>query len=196
MTALREKEIERRLEQSKRLLRGAADPTTTERIGKMIGELEHEIRRLSWRPLCHLPAAKPILRLVAADCDRLKESRINATPAFRLAGRLCVRKRGKVAYCTALTPRQAFGRPYPRGATEAVLRVCRRRSGTYIKFRILASAPENPVVASRPRRAPARRILIEQPPPARSPRGRGFPFTVATPTGKQFVAKKRPEHCG
>jgi hypothetical protein len=23
-------------------LRGAADPTTTERIGKMIGELEHE----------------------------------------------------------------------------------------------------------------------------------------------------------
>jgi hypothetical protein len=44
MTALREQEIERRLEQSKRLLRGAADPTTTERIGKMIGELEREIQ--------------------------------------------------------------------------------------------------------------------------------------------------------
>jgi hypothetical protein len=41
-TALREQEIERRLEQSKRLLRGAADPATTERIGKMIGELEQE----------------------------------------------------------------------------------------------------------------------------------------------------------
>jgi hypothetical protein len=42
MTASREQEIERRLEQSKRLLRGAADPTITERIGKIIGELEHE----------------------------------------------------------------------------------------------------------------------------------------------------------
>jgi hypothetical protein len=41
MTALREQEI-CRLEQSKRLLKGAADPTTTERIGKMIGELEQE----------------------------------------------------------------------------------------------------------------------------------------------------------
>jgi hypothetical protein len=44
MTVLRAQEIERRLEQSKRLLRGAADPTTTERIGKMIGELEQEIQ--------------------------------------------------------------------------------------------------------------------------------------------------------
>jgi hypothetical protein len=44
MTTLREHEIERRLEQSKRLLKGAADPTTTERIGKMIGELEREIQ--------------------------------------------------------------------------------------------------------------------------------------------------------
>jgi hypothetical protein len=43
MTALREQEIERRLEQSRRLLRGAADPMTTERIEKMIGELEQEI---------------------------------------------------------------------------------------------------------------------------------------------------------
>jgi hypothetical protein len=42
MTALREQEIERRLEQSKRLLKGAVDPTTTERIGRMIGELEQE----------------------------------------------------------------------------------------------------------------------------------------------------------
>ena len=42
MTALREQEIERRLEQSKRLLRGAADPTTTERIGRLIDELEQE----------------------------------------------------------------------------------------------------------------------------------------------------------
>jgi hypothetical protein len=44
MTALREREIERRLEQSRRLLRGAADPTTTERIGNLIGELEQERR--------------------------------------------------------------------------------------------------------------------------------------------------------
>ena len=42
MTALREQEIERRLEQSKRLLRGASDPTTTERIGRLISELEQE----------------------------------------------------------------------------------------------------------------------------------------------------------
>jgi hypothetical protein len=42
MTRIREEEIERRLEQSRRLLRGAADPTTTERLYKMIGELEHE----------------------------------------------------------------------------------------------------------------------------------------------------------
>jgi hypothetical protein len=44
MTALREQEIERRLEQSKPSLMGAADPTTTERIEKMIGELEQEKR--------------------------------------------------------------------------------------------------------------------------------------------------------
>jgi hypothetical protein len=42
MTAARQQEIERRLEQSKRLLKGAADSTTTERIGRMIGELENE----------------------------------------------------------------------------------------------------------------------------------------------------------
>jgi hypothetical protein len=42
MTASREQEIERRLEQSKRLLNASADPTTTERIGKLIGELEQE----------------------------------------------------------------------------------------------------------------------------------------------------------
>jgi hypothetical protein len=42
MTAARQQEIERRLEQSKRLLKGAADSATTERIGKMIGELEKE----------------------------------------------------------------------------------------------------------------------------------------------------------
>jgi hypothetical protein len=44
MTALREQEIERRLEQSKRLLKGTVDPTTTERIGRLIGELEQEIQ--------------------------------------------------------------------------------------------------------------------------------------------------------
>ena len=32
---------------------------------------------------------------------------------FQRAGRFCVRKRGRVAYCTELTPRQAFGCPYP-----------------------------------------------------------------------------------
>jgi hypothetical protein len=42
MTAAREQEIERRLEQSKRLLKGAVDSTTTDRIGKMIGQLENE----------------------------------------------------------------------------------------------------------------------------------------------------------
>jgi hypothetical protein len=42
MTHMREEEIERRLEQSKRLLRGAADPTTAERLCKLIAELEHE----------------------------------------------------------------------------------------------------------------------------------------------------------
>jgi hypothetical protein len=44
MTAERGREIERRLEQSKRLLRVATDPTTSERIGRMIGELEREIQ--------------------------------------------------------------------------------------------------------------------------------------------------------
>ena len=44
MTALREQEIERPLEQSKRLLQGTVDPTTTERIGRLIGELEQEIQ--------------------------------------------------------------------------------------------------------------------------------------------------------
>jgi hypothetical protein len=38
----RQEEIARRLEQSKRLLQGANDPKTTERIGKLIGDLEHE----------------------------------------------------------------------------------------------------------------------------------------------------------
>jgi hypothetical protein len=42
MTAARQHEIERRLEQSKRLLKGAADSATTDRIGKMIRELEIE----------------------------------------------------------------------------------------------------------------------------------------------------------
>src|SRR6185437_6130144 len=36
-----------------------------------------------------------------------------APPAFRLAGRFCVRKRGRVAYCSELTPRRTFGRPNP-----------------------------------------------------------------------------------
>jgi hypothetical protein len=44
MTALSEQEIERRLEQSKRLLQGTVDPMTTERIGRLIGELEQEKR--------------------------------------------------------------------------------------------------------------------------------------------------------
>ncbi|WP_426608964.1 hypothetical protein [Bradyrhizobium sp. McL0616] len=38
----RQEQIALRLEQSKRLLRGALDPTTTERIGKLISDLEHE----------------------------------------------------------------------------------------------------------------------------------------------------------
>jgi hypothetical protein len=38
----RQEQIARRLEQSRRLLRGANDPATTERIGKLIGDLEHE----------------------------------------------------------------------------------------------------------------------------------------------------------
>lgn len=38
----RQEQIARRLEQSKRLLRGANDPTTSERIGKLIDDLELE----------------------------------------------------------------------------------------------------------------------------------------------------------
>jgi hypothetical protein len=38
----RQEQIALRLEQSKRLLQSALDPTTTERIGKLISDLEHE----------------------------------------------------------------------------------------------------------------------------------------------------------
>ena len=38
----RQEEIERRLEQSKRLLKDANDPTTTARIDKLITDLEQE----------------------------------------------------------------------------------------------------------------------------------------------------------
>jgi hypothetical protein len=38
----RKEELERRLKQSRRLLRGAGDRTTSERISKLIGDLEHE----------------------------------------------------------------------------------------------------------------------------------------------------------
>jgi hypothetical protein len=38
----RKEELERRLEQSRRLLRDASDRTTSERIGKLIDELERE----------------------------------------------------------------------------------------------------------------------------------------------------------
>ncbi|PIS99763.1 hypothetical protein TSA1_02545 [Bradyrhizobium nitroreducens] len=38
----RQEQIAFRLEQSRRLLRGATDPTTTQRIGKLIGDLERE----------------------------------------------------------------------------------------------------------------------------------------------------------
>lgn len=38
----RQEQIAVRLEQSKRLLRGANDPRTTQRIGRLIGELERE----------------------------------------------------------------------------------------------------------------------------------------------------------
>ncbi|UFW69172.1 hypothetical protein [Bradyrhizobium sp. WU425] len=38
----RQEQIAVRLEQTRRLLRSATNPTTTERIGKLIGELEHE----------------------------------------------------------------------------------------------------------------------------------------------------------
>ena len=39
---MRKEELERRLEQSRRLLRSASDDATSERIGKLIGDLEHE----------------------------------------------------------------------------------------------------------------------------------------------------------
>jgi hypothetical protein len=38
----RQEQIERRLEQSRRLLKEANDPSTNERIGKLIDDLEHE----------------------------------------------------------------------------------------------------------------------------------------------------------
>jgi hypothetical protein len=38
----RQEQIALRLEQSRRLLRDTNDATTTERIGKLIGDLEHE----------------------------------------------------------------------------------------------------------------------------------------------------------
>lgn len=38
----RQEQIQRRLEQSRRLLKGANDPTTTDRMGKLIDDLEHE----------------------------------------------------------------------------------------------------------------------------------------------------------
>jgi hypothetical protein len=41
----RKKELERRLEQSKRLLKEVNDPTTKERIGLLIGDLEQEQTR-------------------------------------------------------------------------------------------------------------------------------------------------------
>jgi hypothetical protein len=39
---MRKEELERRLEQSRRLLRSASDTETSERIGRLIGDLEHE----------------------------------------------------------------------------------------------------------------------------------------------------------
>jgi hypothetical protein len=43
MTVLNRKEqLERRLEQSRRLLKDANDPTTKERIGLLIGDLEQQ----------------------------------------------------------------------------------------------------------------------------------------------------------
>jgi hypothetical protein len=41
----RKEELERRLEQSRRLFRGASDKTTSERIGKLVGDLEREQQR-------------------------------------------------------------------------------------------------------------------------------------------------------
>ncbi|WP_164718904.1 MULTISPECIES: hypothetical protein [Bradyrhizobium] len=38
----RQEQVAFRLEQSRRLLRGAKDPTTTQRIGRLIGDLERE----------------------------------------------------------------------------------------------------------------------------------------------------------
>jgi hypothetical protein len=45
----RKEELDRRLEQSRRLLRSASDRTTCDRIGKLIGELEREQRLESER---------------------------------------------------------------------------------------------------------------------------------------------------
>ncbi len=53
------------------------------------------------------------LRLCIIGPWLLGYTQANAPPAFRLAGRFCVRKRGRVAYRTELTPRRTFGRPYP-----------------------------------------------------------------------------------
>jgi hypothetical protein len=64
MTAARQQEIERRLEQSKRLLRGAADSTTTDRIGKMIGELENE-KLLGLREV-------RFSQLTASSCEQIR----------------------------------------------------------------------------------------------------------------------------
>jgi hypothetical protein len=43
----RKEELERRLEQSRRLLRCVSDIETCERIGRLIGDLEHEQQLLS-----------------------------------------------------------------------------------------------------------------------------------------------------
>ncbi len=41
---IRKDELERRLEQSKRLLKSTSDPTTADRIGVLIGDLERQQR--------------------------------------------------------------------------------------------------------------------------------------------------------
>jgi hypothetical protein len=41
----RKERLERRLEQSRRLLKSATDKTTVERIGELIGDLEQEQQR-------------------------------------------------------------------------------------------------------------------------------------------------------
>jgi len=43
----RQEQIARRLEQSKRLLRSVRDNATSERIGRLIGDLEHERQLLT-----------------------------------------------------------------------------------------------------------------------------------------------------